>query len=112
MTKGKAALKYVYNELKKIADGEMKMRRNIDSQDVKLILYNQEQKWQVTFPPNFPRSHATLDRNGEECGKVGGESVETATSAIINHIAGLRCADNEDKVDMFGPPAGAQWYGW
>ena len=107
---GEAALKYVYNELKKIADGEMKMRRNIDSQDVKLILYNQEQKWQVTFPPNFPRSHATLDRNGEECGKVGGESVETATSAIINHIAGLRCADNEDKVDMFGPPAGAQWY--
>lgn len=89
---GEAALKYVFGELTKIADGEVNMRRKTDTQDITLSFERRGQIWQVKFPSNFPNSFASLISNGEECRKVGGDNVESATSAIANHIAGQRNA--------------------
>jgi len=110
---GEAALKYVFDEITKIADGEVKMSRTTDTQDVNLSFERQGQTWQVKFPYNFPRSFASLIRNGGDSGKIGGGTVETATSAITDHIAGKKCIGNEDEANVFGQPARrtpVQWY--
>ena len=101
--KGEAALKRVYDELKENADGEVKMSRDTDTQDIKMRLEYHGQRWQVIYPHNFPGSAATLHRNGEEYVKVGGNSVETAATAIVNHISG------HGHTEM-PACAHAQWY--
>ena len=110
--KGEAALKRVYNGLKENADGEVKMSRDTDTQDIKMRLEYHGQRWQVIYPHNFPRSPATLHRNGEEYVKVGGKSVETAVTAIVNHISGHGHTEIMDEVCMSEMPtcAHAQWY--
>lgn len=97
---GEADLKHVFDELKRIADGEVKMRRKTDTQDVTLKFERQGQAWQVKFPFNFPRSPATLVKNGEELRTVGGNTIETATGAIINHIIGQWYATDEGEDDL------------
>ena len=110
--KGEAALKRVYNGLKENADGEVKMSRDTDTQDIKMRLEYHGQIWQVTYPHNFPGSPATLHRNGEEYVKVGGNSVEAAATAIVNHISGHGHTEIMDEVYMSEMPAcaNAQWY--
>jgi len=109
---GEAALKYVFDEITKIADGEVKMSRQTGTQDVNLSFECQGQTWQVKFPSNFPRSFASLIRNGKNSGNIGGDTVETATSAITDHIAG-KCIGNDGGANVFGQPARrtpVQWY--
>ncbi|KAJ7383731.1 hypothetical protein OS493_026262 [Desmophyllum pertusum] len=96
---GEATLKYVVNELTKIADSEVKMSRKTDTQDVTLSFNRRRRSWKVKFPSNFPRSNASLSTNGEFYAMVGGDTVETAVSAITNRISSL------DQ-----PLAAVQWY--
>ena len=97
---GEADLKHVHDGLKRIADGEVKMRRKRDTQDITLSFERQGQTWQVKFPSNFPRSHVTLVKNGEELRTVGGKTVETATGAIINRIIGQWYATDEGEAAL------------
>ncbi|KAL9971587.1 hypothetical protein ACROYT_G017767 [Oculina patagonica] len=84
---GEETLRYVLNELKSTADNEVKMSRKKDTQDVTLSFERLGQHWQVKFPSNFPRSEASLSRNGHVCGMVGGNDVETAVRAIVNRVS-------------------------
>ena len=89
--KGEAALKYIFDELRSIAESEVRMTRKIDTQDLTLNLHYEGQDWQVEFPSNFPRSYVTLSTN-EEHVIVSGNTVKTAVSAIIAHIRSTRMA--------------------
>lgn len=101
---GEATLRYVLNELKSIADNGVKMSRKIDTQDVTLSFERLGQHWQVTFPSNFPRSEASLSRNGDFCAMVGGNDVETAVGAIVNRVSTM----DQQFTGIHGNPH--QWY--
>ena len=90
--KGEAALKYIFDELRNIADSEVKMTRNSDTQDLTLSFYYEGQDWQVEFPSNFPRSYVNvgLSTNEEEHAMIGGSTVKTAINAIVAHIRSRR----------------------
>lgn len=106
---GEADLKYVFNELTRLVNGEVKMRRNTDTQDIALNFEYQGQIWQIKFPANFPKSKANLIRDGDEEGKFGGENVKVAVRAIVNRITSLK----QPSAEMFVLPARTgmvQWY--
>ncbi len=84
---GEAALKYIFDELRNVADGNVKMSRKTDTQDVTLRFQRYGQDWEVKFPSNFPRSSASLFYNGDFYAMVGGNTVEKAVGAIINRIS-------------------------
>ena len=86
---GEATLKYVFDELKKIADGNVEMSRKTDTQDITLCFYRHGQEWQVKFPSNFPSSNASLAINRSPCAAIGGDNVEDAIRAIIKHITSM-----------------------
>lgn len=83
---GEATLKYVFNELSKIAHGNVQMSRRTDTQDITMCFCRQGQEWQVTFPSNFPSSEASLSINKRVCTTIGGDNVEHAVCATINYI--------------------------
>ena len=56
---GEAALKYVFDELTKIADGKANMSRNTNTQDISISFRCRGQEWIVKFPSNFPGSKAS-----------------------------------------------------
>ena len=106
---GEADLKYVFNELTRLANGEVKMRRNTVTQDIALNFEYQGQTWKIKFPANFPKSKANLIRDGEEEGKIGGENAKAAVRAIVNRIKSLK----HPSAEMFALPACTgmvQWY--
>ena len=85
---GEKALKYIFDELRNIADGNaVTMSRKTDTQDVTLSFQRHGQDWQVKFPFSFPRSSASLSYNGEFYARVGGDTVENAVGAMINRIS-------------------------
>lgn len=84
--KGEAALKYTFDELRSIADSEVRMTRKSDNQDLALSFHYEGQDWQVEFPSDFPRSYVSLSTNEEVRAMVGGNTVKTAINAIITHI--------------------------
>jgi len=96
--KGEATLKYIFDQLRSIADSEVKMTRKSDTQDLTLNFRYEGQDWQLEFPFNFPRSYVSLSTNGEVRAVVGGSMVKTAINAIIAHIRDSR------------PTAVTQWY--
>ena len=107
-TQGEQALKSVFDNFTSIADNEVKMNRAMDTQDVSLSLEHRGQHWQVTFPYNFPRSFASVTTGGRNHKKLGGDTVETAVSAIINYIL-----SNQPQAQRRGNPArtaAVQWY--
>ena len=107
-TQGGQALKSVFDNFTNIADNEVKMSRKMDTQDVSLSLEHRGQHWQVTFPYNFPRSFASVTTGGRNHKKLGGDTVETAVSAIINYIL-----SNQPQAQRRGNPArtaAVQWY--
>ena len=107
-TQGERALKYIFSKFTSIADTEVKMSRRTDIQDVTLSFEADGQLWHVTFPNNFPRSNASLTTSGENCTTIGGDTVETAVDAILNHISSVQPRDQ-----MSGNPArvaAEQWY--
>ena len=110
---GQSHLKYIFDEMVRIADGEVKISRNICTQDVTLSFDCQGQAWQINLPSNFPSSFASTIRNGEEHCKVGGNTVQSATVALTNHItAGHRVAGCGNG-HVSGQPAvttTTQWY--
>ena len=55
---GEADLKFVFDELTRIADEEVKMTRKTDTQDITLSFERQGKAWKVKFPAEFPRSKA------------------------------------------------------
>ena len=101
---GEVILRYVFNELTNIADSGVKMSRKTDSQDVTLSFERHGQHWKITFPSNFPRTDASLSKNGEFCTMVGDNTVETAMREIIDRISSL------DQRPITGIHANPQWY--
>lgn len=83
---GESHLKSVFDELKNIADGEVAMSRNIETQDVSITFERHGQSWTVKFPANFPRSRAIIVKNGAGEVSVGDSTVEGSTTAIVDHI--------------------------
>ena len=83
---GEATLKYVFNELSKIAHDDVQMSRRTDTQDITMCFFRQGREWQVTFPSNFPSSEASLSINKQVCATIGGDNVENAVCATINYI--------------------------
>ena len=98
--KGETTLKYIFDQLRGIADSEVRMTRKSDTRDLTLNFRYEGQDWQLEFPFNFPRSYVSLSTNGEVRAVVGGSMVKTAIKAIIAHIRDSR------------PPSMAvnQWY--
>ena len=88
--KGEEELKYIFDELRSIAESELRMTRKLDTQDLTLNFYYEGKDWQVAFPSNFPRSYVTLSTNEEEHVIVSGNTVKTAVNAIIAHIRDSR----------------------
>ncbi|CAH3045388.1 unnamed protein product, partial [Pocillopora meandrina] len=86
---GEAALRYVFDALRKIADGEVKMRRSTDTRDITLSLRRRGRECTITFPYNFPKSNASVSTNREDYIMIGGNNVENAVSALINHITSV-----------------------
>ena len=86
---GEATLKYVFNELSKLAHGDMQMSRRIDTQDITMCFCRQGKEWQVIFPSNFPSSGASLSLNKQVRTTIGGDNAEHAVCAIINYITSL-----------------------
>ena len=83
---GEATLRYVFDALREIAEGEVKMSRNTDTQDITLSLCHRGREWQITFPFNFPKSNAGVSTNGKDNKIIAGNTVENSVSALINHI--------------------------
>ena len=83
---GEATLKCIFDELRSIADSEVRMTRKSDTQDLTLSFHYEGQDWQVEFPFNFPRSYVGLSTNEEVRAMVGGNTVKTALNAIVAHI--------------------------
>ena len=107
-TQGERALKYIFSKFTSIADTEVKMSRRTDIQDVSLSFEAHGQLWDVTFPNDFPRSNASLTTGGENCTTIGGDTVETAVDAILNHISSV-----QQRGQVSGNPAhvaAGQWY--
>ena len=107
-SQGERALKYIFTKLTSIADTEVEMSRRTDIQDVTLSFEAHGQLWHVTFPNNFPRSNASLTTSGKNCTIIGGDTVETAVDAILNHISSV-----QPRGQMSGNPARVeadQWY--
>ena len=98
--KGEAELKYIFDELRSIAESEVRMTRKLDTQDLTLNFYYEGKDWQVAFHSNFPRSCVTLSTNEEEHVVISGNTVKTAVNAIIAHIR-----DNRPTL-----VAATQWY--
>ena len=87
---GEGALKLVLDKFINIADSaRVHMSRETDTQNVTLTFERGGQEWQVTFPNNFPRSSASLTSFGELCGRIGGDTIEIAVSAMIDRISSL-----------------------
>ena len=86
---GEAALRYVFDALRKIADGEVKMRRSTDTRDITLSLRRRGRECTIIFPYNFPKSNASVSTNREDYIMIGGNNVENAVSALINHITSV-----------------------
>ncbi|KAJ7383729.1 hypothetical protein OS493_026260 [Desmophyllum pertusum] len=107
---GESALKYIFDELRRIADGEVKMSRKTDTQDLTLSFEHEENEWQVKFPSNFPRSNASLSTNGEIYAMVGGDTMETAVNAIINSISSSARQPHAQMGDNPAHMAAVQWY--
>lgn len=108
---GEAALKYVFDKFASIADGEVKMSRMTDTQDVTLSFEHRGKQWQVVFPFNFPSSSARLTTLGDVYTGIGGNTLEIAVREIIDHISSL----NQPQADMCGNalpqmPVHHQWY--
>lgn len=110
---GESRLKYIFDEMEKIADGVVYISRNKGTRNVTLKFDRQGQSWQIKFPPNFPRDSVRMIRDDEECGDVGGNTIESVTNGITNFITGQTySADNED-YGMFQQAAqttSSQWY--
>ena len=83
---GEATLKYVFNELSKIAHGDVQMSRKTDTQNITMCFRRQGQEWQVTFPSNFPSSEASLSINKRFCTMIGGNNVDHTVCAITDYI--------------------------
>ena len=83
---GEATLRYVFDALREIADGEVKMRRNAETHDITLSLHHRGREWQITFPFNFPKSNAGVSTNGKDNKIFAENTVENSVSALINHI--------------------------
>ena len=73
---GEASLKYVFQQLAQIADGDVRMSRNTNTQDITLSFERHGQQWQVKLPSNFPSFNARLIFNGDVCAEVGGNTLE------------------------------------
>ena len=86
---GEATLKFVFSELTKIANGDVQMSRRTDNQNITMCFRRQGHEWQVTFPSNFPSAEASLSTNRRVSTMIGGNNVEDAVCAIINHITSL-----------------------
>ena len=86
---GEATLRYVFDALRNVADGEVKMSRKTDTQDITLSFRRRGREWQINFPFNFPRSNAGVSANGEDYTTIGGDNVENAVNAIINYITSM-----------------------
>lgn len=107
-TQGERDLKYIFAKFTSIAETEVEMSRRTDIQDVTLSFEAHGQLWHVTFPNNFPRSNASLTTSGENSTIIGGDTVETAVDAILNHISSV-----QPPGQMSGNPARVaadQWY--
>lgn len=87
---GEAALKYIFDQLRSIADSEVRITRKSDTQDLTLNFHYEGQDWQLEFPSNFPRSYVSLSTNEEVRAMVGGNTMKTAINAIIGHIRDSR----------------------
>lgn len=109
---GQSHLKYIFDEMERIADGEVKISRNTCTQDVTLSFDCQGQAWKINFPSNFPSSFASTIRNGEERCKVGGNTVQSATVALTNHITSQRVAGcgNGHASGQPAVTSTTQWY--
>lgn len=101
---GEQDLKYIFNKLTAIADGEVQMSRRKETQNLSMSFQRHGQQWQVSFPSDFPRSNASVFSNGDFCAVVGGDSVRTAVRAIISKI------NHSPAVGTHGNPTN-QWYG-
>ena len=95
---GEDDLRYVFDELKQIADDDVEMSRNTDTQDITLSLERHGNQWQVKFPSDFPSSNAKLTFKGDVYAAVGGDSLEAAVSAIKNRISSV---DNPAAKTVF-----------
>lgn len=84
--KGEAALKFVFDELKSIADTEVTMSREKSTKDLSLRFERHGRSWQVKFPARFPSSQATVVKNGEEEVAIGGNTMEASIREIVSHI--------------------------
>ena len=101
---GEADLRYIFNKLTAVADSDVQMSRKKETQNLSMRFQRHGQQWQVSFPPDFPRSNASVFTNGEACAVAGGDTVRSAVRAIISKIkhipaVGIHC----NLVD--------QWYG-
>ena len=108
---GEAALKYVFDKFANIADSEVKMSRKTDTEDVTLSFEYLGHEWQVAFPYNFPSSNARLTTSGEVYTRIGGDTLEIAVRAMINHIS----SQDQPPADMRENAASRmavhdQWY--
>lgn len=84
--KGEAALRFVFDELKSIADTEVTMSREKSTKDLSLRFERHSRSWQVKFPASFPSSQATVVKNGEEEVAIGGNTMEASIREIVSHI--------------------------
>lgn len=101
---GEEDLRYIFNKLTALADTEVKMSRKKENQNLSMSFQRHGQQWQVHFPPNFPRSNASVFTNGEVCAVAGGDTVRSAVRAIISKIKHI------PTVEIHGNPVN-QWYG-
>lgn len=83
---GETHLKSVFDEVKNIADGKVRMSRQRETQDVTMTIERHGQSWKVKFPANFPTSRATVIKNGAEQVSVGDNTVEGSARAIVDYI--------------------------
>ncbi|KAL9973774.1 hypothetical protein ACROYT_G020274 [Oculina patagonica] len=88
-TQGEKALEYVFDKFTNIADSGVEMSRETDTQDITLNFKYQGQHLQVNFPYNFPRSSSLITSGGDRI-VIGGDTTETAVSAIINSISSVK----------------------
>ncbi len=88
-TQGEKALEYVFDKFTNIADSGVEMSRETDTQDITLNFKYQGQHLQVNFPYNFPISSSFITSGGDRI-VIGGDTTETAVSAIINSISSVK----------------------
>ncbi|KAK2549695.1 Mitogen-activated protein kinase kinase kinase 2 [Acropora cervicornis] len=97
---GETTLKYVFSELKTIADNNVvDMIRNKDTRNITMNFEHRGKECRIDFPFNFPTDKASLNLNGVESDKIGGDTVEIAVRSMISIFS---------STDQ--PASVVQWY--